>query len=621
MSDFDSEEFQEVMLLELTERIEELNAGLLILENDPSNKETYENLMRTLHNLKGLFGLAGYQKLSTLSHSMENLVSNTDSTDISRVTKLIFQYSDELSRFAAGLKGGQTPNLLRFDELTQRLASFDELMVKLGNDLRVRIVFHPDCKVASSRSLVLLARLKDTATINRVIPSIEEIEEGLSFRELIIEMTTQEEEEVVSDICNSIQDVVSVHVSKLLDSISTAPVGYTAEEGQEFLTVRVNIGSLDRIIRLLGDLVVYGQFLREIGEQQAYSRGFRENLANFERTISGIQDQILKMRLVPLETIFNRFPRMVRDISQSEGKKVDFIISGKHVGVDRSVIELLVDPLNHLLRNAITHGIESPDDRIKAKKDPVGVINLSVSHERSDIIIEVKDNGRGLDYQEIRKKAEALGLINPDVDISNDMLNKLLLSEAFSTAEVTTEISGRGVGLTAVSKAMEKMGGAIEIESESGGFTIFRLIIPLSVAIMKVLLLTVGENQFAFPMANIEQILSVPTEKVINNPKTLAKSVVLGDQPIQAIDLRYRLDSNAPLQYSKKDEIVVLWRKGTKTLGFIVDELQGERDIVVKPIKNFLGQIGAFSGATVLEGGRVIFIIDPSNFLEVESYA
>ncbi len=621
MSDFDSEEFQEVMLLELTERIEELNAGLLILENDPSNKETYENLMRTLHNLKGLFGLAGYQKLSTLSHSMENLVSNTDSTDISRVTKLIFQYSDELSRFAAGLKGGQTPNLLRFDELTQRLASFDELMVKLGNDLRVRIVFHPDCKVASSRSLVLLARLKDTATINRVIPSIEEIEEGLSFRELIIEMTTQEEEEVVSDICNSIQDVVSVHVSKLLDSISTAPVGYTAEEGQEFLTVRVNIGSLDRIIRLLGDLVVYGQFLREIGEQQAYSRGFRENLANFERTISGIQDQILKMRLVPLETIFNRFPRMVRDISQSEGKKVDFIISGKHVGVDRSVIELLVDPLNHLLRNAITHGIESPDDRIKVKKDPVGVINLSVSHERSDIIIEVKDNGRGLNYQEIRKKAEALGLINPDVDISNDMLNKLLLSEAFSTAEVTTEISGRGVGLTAVSKAMEKMGGAIEIESESGGFTIFRLIIPLSVAIMKVLLLTVGENQFAFPMANIEQILSVPTEKVINNPKTLAKSVVLGDQPIQAIDLRYRLDSNAPLQYSKKDEIVVLWRKGTKTLGFIVDELQGERDIVVKPIKNFLGQIGAFSGATVLEGGRVIFIIDPSNFLEVESYA
>ncbi|MHA1227201.1 MAG: chemotaxis protein CheA [Candidatus Hodarchaeales archaeon] len=627
MSEFDSEEFKEVMLLELSERIEDLNRGLISLEKDPTEKAIYEDLMRTLHNLKGLFGLSGYQKLSTLSHSMENLIENTDSTEVTRAIKILFEFSDELKRFLKILKSGKSPDLLRFDHLTQQLASFDEIIVKLGNNLRIRVTFDPDCKVVSSRSLVLIKKLKEKATINRIIPPLEDIEEGYSFRELILEITTQEEEEEIVSICEESQDVASVKISHILDSISAAAKVTTEDELQELLTVRVNINDLDQIIRLLGDIVIYGQFLRESIIQENLTRSYGENLSNFERTISNIQDLVIKMRLVPLETIFNRFPRMVRDIASKEGKKIDFIITGKHIGVDRSIIEKLVDPLTHLLRNAISHGIETPDERMANGKDSVGVINLSVTHERSDIVIEIKDDGRGLDYDKIRRKLLDLGVISEDEDISNEQLHSLLLTTDLSTSEETTEVSGRGVGLTVVKKAMEQLGGSIEIKSEPRKFASFRLIIPLSIAIMKVLLLNVKDRQFAFPMSNIEQILLVPSDKFVYNESKNQKSIVVNNEPISIVDLRQRLkfrsseNKTVDIEYEKSKNIVVLWRKGSRSLGFIVDELHGERDVVVKPMDNFLEKIGAFSGATILEGGEVVFIIDPMNFIEVDLIA
>ena len=627
MSDLDSEEFQEVMLLELSERISELDKGVLKLEKDPGDKILIEDLMRTLHNLKGLFGLAGYQQISTLTHSMENIVTNLDVRNLTKITKLLFKYSDELKKLSKALKQGSTPDLLSFDEITQSMASFDELMIRLGNSLRIQINFDLNCKVVSSRSMVLLKRLQDHATIDRTYPPQDEIEEGMEFHELTIEITTREDEDTIESICGDIQDVTSVNVSRLLDSVSTVDIkGVKVEEAPELLTVRVNIGALDNIIELLGDLVVYGQFLREIGQQHVYSREIRENLANFERSISNIQDLIIRMRLVPLETILNRFPRMVRDISAKEGKRVDFIMTGKHIGVDRSVIEHLVDPLSHLLRNAVSHGIESPDERTKIGKDPIGVINLSVSHERSDIIVEIRDNGRGLDYDKIREHAKETGLYEDIDGLSEQDLHKFILTNTFSTTEEASEISGRGVGLVAVKQAIDSIGGTIELDSELGKYSSFRLIIPLSVAIMKVLMLSVKNHQFALPMANIVQILSVPHDKILVGDNVSSKSIVVDNNSVPLVDLRDRLEFHHQerldtLDSSLKDEIVILWRKGNRSIGFVVDELQGERDIVMKPISNFLGQIGAFSGATVLEGGKVVLIIDPTSFTEVELFA
>ncbi|MHA2203255.1 MAG: chemotaxis protein CheA [Candidatus Hodarchaeales archaeon] len=629
MSDFESEEFKKVMILELTERIEELNEGLLVLEKDPTKEEAYEVILRVLHNLKGLFSLSGYPKISTLTHNMENIISDTEEMEVSNVLNLLFTYVDELERFAKSLKGGDTPESLHFDELTQQMASIDELMINLGSKLQIRVLYSPDCKVVSARSLVLIKKLQEKANINGTKPPLEEIEAGVSFKELIIEITTQEDEEIISQIVEEAPDVVSVNVSRILESVTTAEKSTKLEETQESLTVRVNLEDLDHIIRLLGDLVVSGQFIREIGEQQAYSRSFKENLSNFERTIANIQDLVIRMRLVPLETILTRFPRMIRDLSQKEGKRVDLIITGRNIGIDRSVIEKLVDPLNHLLRNALSHGIETPEERTKKNKDPMGAIILTVTHERSDIIIEVRDNGRGIDYEKIRVKAEKKSLVIPGAVLTENELHALLFNSNLTTAEETTEISGRGVGLSVVKATMESVGGNIEVDSEPGKYTSFRLVIPLSVAIIKVLMLSVKKHQFALPMANIEQILSVPVSKILFDKKTTSKSIIIDNASVPIIDLRERLtfhssqigsDVEADHQDAQK-EIVVLWRKGNRSLGFLVNELLGEREVVMKPIQNFLSQIGAFSSATVLEGGKVVLIIDPMNFLEAKALA
>jgi len=483
MSDFDSEEFQEVLVLELTERIDELNKGLSILEKNPTNKKAYDDLMRTLHNLKGLFGLSGHQQLSSLAHSIENIVENHESSEVNKVIKVIFDFSDELSRFSQVIKSGKTPDFLRFDSLTQQLASFDEMILRLGNNFRIRVLFNPDCKIVCSRSLVLINNLKKIASITRVSPTIEEIEEGLAFRELILEITTQEEEGKIVNICEEVQDVQSVKISHVLDSINAAAFVVTDQDLNEVLTVRVNIKDLDNIIQLLGDIVIYGQYLCQIVETQNLSRTHCKNLGDFERTISNMQDLILKIRMVSIETILNKFPRMVSNLASNEGKQIDLIITGKHIGVDRSIIKQLLDPITHLLRNAISHGIELPNDRIKVNKDPIGVINLSVSHEGSNIVIEIRDNGRGLNYGAIQKKLIKEKIIEPNIELTPNQIHYYLLTVGLSTADKTTEISGRGVGLTAVKRTMDLIGGNIEIWSKIGMGTTFRLIIPLSATI------------------------------------------------------------------------------------------------------------------------------------------
>ncbi|MHA1591979.1 MAG: chemotaxis protein CheA [Candidatus Heimdallarchaeaceae archaeon] len=625
MSDIEQDEFKDVLILELDERVQDLEQVRIRYTKDPGDITLKEDLLRTLHSVKGLFSLAGYPKISTLAHHFETFVVEGEFQLSEQLMNMLTRFSDELDNLSKALKTNNKPNILRFDQLTQQLATIDEFLVNLSNQLQIMIVFKPNCKVASARTLVLIDKLKQVATINSYNPPLEEIQEGASFRELILEIATQEDEDTIRTICEDIQDVDKIQISRQLDS-----VGVSAEmldTVADSLNVRVKLRDLDVIIRLLGDLVVYGQFIREIGEQESFTRDFRENLLNFERTITNIQDLVIRMRLVPLETILNRFPRMIRELSTQENKETESIISGKYVGVDRSIIEQLVDPLTHIVRNAVSHGIETSKERKKKGKPSIGLINLNVTQERSDIIIEVRDDGRGIDYDAVKKNAIAAGVMTKGQKLTKEELNNLLLTTSFTTSEKTTEISGRGVGLTAVKKSMEQIGGNIEIESEANTFTSFRMIIPLSVAINKVLLLTVKGHQFALPMDDIQQILSVPRNKIYHDSTTSGNCILVNEQPVPIVNLRKRfqfnrdtdtdLDNNLEDVNEQDTEIVILWKKRELSLGFIVDDLLGERDVVIKPIQDFLKQIGAFSSATVLEGGQVVLIIEPMNFLEV----
>ncbi|MHA1198296.1 MAG: chemotaxis protein CheA [Candidatus Heimdallarchaeaceae archaeon] len=626
MSEMDKDEFKDVLILELDEKVQEFEQELIRYNKNPGDLTLKDDILMTLHSVKGLFSLAGYPKIGTLAHHFETLVVEGESHLNEQLMKMLTKFSDELDNLSKALKTDNKPNILRFDQLTQQLSSIDEFIVNLSNRLRIMIVFKSTCKVPSARTLVLIDKLKKVATINTYNPPLEEIQEGASFRDLVLEIATQEEEESVRRICEEIQDVDKIQITRQLDSVGVT--SKAVDTIADTLNVRVKLRNLDDIIRLLGDLVVYGQFIRVIGEQESFTRDFRENLLNFERTISNIQDLVIKMRLVPLETILNRFPRMIREISTEENKETESIISGKYIGVDRSIIEQLVDPLTNLVRNAVSHGIETSKERKKLGKPLTGLININVTQERSDIILEVRDDGKGIDYNAVKRKAISAGHVKKGKDLTKEELNNLLLTTDFTTSEKTTEISGRGVGLTSVKKAMDQIGGAVEIDTESGTYTSFKMIIPLSIAINKVLLLSVKDHQFALPMDNIQQILYVPRNKFFSDDSITGNCILVDEQPVPIVNLRKRFqfssasnsenDLNAENADENESEIVILWRKRDQSLGFIVDDLLGERDVVIKPIQDFLRQIGAFSSATVLEGGQVVLIIDPINFLEVE---
>ncbi len=624
MTDEEKDEFRDVLILELDERVNELEDEAKRYKKNPEDKNLKDDIMRTLHSIKGLFSLAGYPKISTIAHHFESVVVEGEMYKDDQFMDMLTYFSDELDNLSKALKASKEFDLLRFDKLTQQLASIDEFMINLGKHLRIKVEIDPKCKVTSARALVLVNKIKQISSIESCMPPIDEIQEGITVHELNIDIITQEGEENIRDTIKDVQDVTNITITPLLDSLSiTKDVSDTI---QETLNVRVRLEELDKIIRLLGDLVVYGQFIREIGEDQAYMRGFRENLLSFERTISNIQDLVIKMRLVPLETILNRFPRMIRELSKKENKEVELLISGKHIGVDRSIIEQLVDPITHILRNAISHGIEQSEERKKKGKDTTGLINLMVSQEKSDIIIEIMDDGKGIDYDAIQAIATEKGYIEKGAELTKEEVHQILLTHNISTISSgkATEISGRGFGLSSIRSIMENIGGSIEIESKPDVYTVFKLIIPLSVAINKILLLTVKGHQFALPMDDIQQILSVPTEKFYTDENTQGKFVLINENPVPIVNLRERFSFDKSKynegETSKKDrskEIVVLWQKRGQSLGFIVDELLGEREVVIKPIQDFLKQIGAFSSATVLEGGQVILIIDPMNFLEV----
>ena len=623
MSDQDQAEFEEILIIELDERVEELEEQISRSKKEPDNVNLKSDLLRTLHSIKGLFSLAGYPNISTTAHHFESIVVEGELSKNEQFLPMLTAFSDELDSLSSALKSSRTPDLGRFDHLTQQLASIDEFLINLGNQMNVTVFFNPSCTITSARSLVLIERIKQHAKITSYDPPLSDIREGLlTFKELVLGVTTQEDETTIRNLCIRVADVENVEIEKFMEI--KADEGISAVTSDQ-LNIRVKLEDLDAIIQLLGDLVVYGQFIRETGGQDTYSRYSRENLLNFERTISNIQDLVIKMRLVPLESVLNRFPRMIRSISTEEGKLVDIIMSGKNIGVDRSIIEQLVDPLTHIMRNAVSHGIELPDERKALGKDKSGLILLSVSQEKSEIIIEIRDDGRGINYDLVKQKAAEKGYIEDDAELTTDEVHDILLNYEVSTQDQTSEISGRGVGLSSIKKSIDGIGGSIEIESEPNSFTTIKLILPLSVAISKILLLTIKDHQFAIPMGNIQQILSVPQDKFISSSSGV--SLLIDKEPVPIINLRERFqfeslseaNSEQSSEVERAKEIVVLWQNRGQSLGFIVDDLLGEREVVIKPIHDFLRQIGAFSSATVLEGGQVVLIIDPTNFLEVSA--
>jgi len=380
-------------------------------------------------------------------------------------------------------------------------------------------------------------------------------------------------------------------------------------------TIRVNAQHLDTLLNLVADLVISRSRLWRI-QQRHNLLDLREALEQHDRLLANLRDAVLETRMVPVAHVFNRFPRMVRDLLRQREKEADFVIEGSDIELDRTILEQVTDPLLHLLRNAVDHGIEPPTERERLGKRRRGTIRLSARRERESVMIEVSDDGRGMNRKHILETAIQRGLIgHADAnELSDQQVFLLICSPGFSTAERITDVSGRGVGMDVVKRQLESLHGGLSIVSEPGNGSTFRLRLPLTLAIIQALLVMVSEETYAIPLSQVERTLEIEPARL----KQIQRWQVLRDEKVQALpllELRELLDVPGNGTERAGTGYAVVVGEDRDRLGVLVDELVGQEEIVIRPLPPALGNIPGLAGATILGEGQVVLILDAPNLV------
>lgn len=508
-----------------------------------------------------------------------------------------------------------------------------EVQTRGLNAYYVSINVAPDCLMKSVRSFMVFKTLEADGEVIKTCPSAQELDEGRFDDQFHLVLVNSLDEETIRQRIEAISEV-EVDVIRLinLDDLydlnhevpgEISPKNFRSpeivstpdklsEEGTRShkvkQTVRVDIERLDNLMNLVGELVISKGQLEQIGLTQHHT-DLNDVIEQLERITNDLQSVVMNVRMVPIEQVFNRFPRMVRDLAKELGKDIEFIIEGKETELDRTVIDEIGDPLVHLLRNAVDHGIEYPQIRRQNGKPSTGLVRLVARHEGNNVFIEVTDDGGGFDLETIRAKALEKGLASPQ-DLSSmtpGQVTDLLFRPGFSTAQNVTDVSGRGVGLDVVKNKIESLNGEIQVDTVLGQGTTFKIRLPLTLAIIQALLVKVGNETFAIPLSSVDETTMIKKSdlKMIQSQEV----VVLRGKVLPLVYARRLLES--PEQGIAEEEMyVVVVRKGDKQLGIIVDSLIGQQEIVIKSLGKLLIGIPGVAGATILGDGAVSLILD-----------
>ncbi|HWH14627.1 MAG TPA: chemotaxis protein CheA, partial [Miltoncostaeaceae bacterium] len=370
----------------------------------------------------------------------------------------------------------------------------------------------------------------------------------------------------------------------------------------------VGTDRLDSLMNLMGEMVIHRTRLHQLASDHELA-DLRQAVEEMTRVTNDLQTLIMQVRMMPVEAVFMRFPRMVRDLANTLGKQLELVISGEDTELDRTVIDELGDPLVHLLRNAVDHGLELPEERVAAGKDPVGTVTLAARHEGNSVVIEVAEDGRGIDPDALRDSVVTKGLLSrAEVDaLSDQEAVELIFLPGFSTAKVTTDVSGRGVGMDAVRAKINGLNGSVEIQSVLGQGSRFTIRLPLTLAIIQALLVRSSEDVYALPLEAIEE--TVVLDRADTRPVDGVPCMVLRDHIVPLVSLRERLHLAGGDDVADTLNVVVVRLGGTR-LGVVVDDLVGQQDIVIKHLPEYLGEVLGVAGATILGDGSVALIVD-----------
>ncbi|MEX0049126.1 chemotaxis protein CheW [Clostridium butyricum] len=507
------------------------------------------------------------------------------------------------------------------------------------NAVEIKVTLSENTLLKSARAFLIVKDLEDNGEILKSVPSTQDIENEEFDLELKFVLITKNTVDEILSIVNGISEVVKVEASaieieetktvevekveevkpkeveekaeesKKIEKVAEAPKKAAAKKPQPkkevkkaHQSVRVDLERIDNLMNMVSELVIYRTRLEQIVTTHK-SQELNETLEQVGRTTSDLQDLVMKIRMLPLDTVFNRFPRMIRDVSVELNKEINFIIEGADTELDRTVIDEIGEPLIHLLRNAADHGIESKEERIAAGKSPVGTIRLVAYQEGTKALIKVIDDGSGINVEKVRAKAEQKG-INTE-GLSESDIKNLIFAQGFSTNEVVTDLSGRGVGMDVVKTKISALGGTVDVISEEGKGSTFIIKLPLTLQIIQALLVKVGEETLAISLGFIDRVIDYKEENI---KKSNGKEVIVYREDVIPL---VRLNESLDIESGKTDKkFVIIVNVGDKTIGLLVDALCGQQEIVIKPLGKTLKGLDQYIGATILGNGLVTLILD-----------
>jgi two-component system chemotaxis sensor kinase CheA len=741
MSDYldpNNEELLKDFYMEAELQIEILEQNILVLENNPDNMDSVDEIFRAAHTLKGASATVQMNELAGFTHIVEDVLDEIREGNVKvlhhtvdvlleaiDVIKEMLRlrsegqiYEDDISKITTDLKGlldGEKPDVsdknssippVNESQVNTDVSEYDILELLEAADegeqvYEIKVNFNEDHPMNSIGGIQVFAGLKSSGVVLKTIPDFEELYEDVFHPEIIYYVTTSQSEDYLLTKLN-IPGVVSGNsIVELNPATATSKPQIKVEEKTDLQeqvaekpketeknkelkknknsgsVLRVDSRRIDNLLNLVSETVITKSTLNQIGndfnivetsindQEKRYKDGlkslidafpdyieksnngytvkeiktelneqfgelfnifeksktnlrttvvkFRSTAQNLARTTSELQEGVMQIRMVPISQIFSRFPRLVRDASKSLRKTIKLNLIGEDTELDKSVIEDLLDPLIHCVRNSVDHGIETPEDRIKAGKPPEGIVTLKARNEGSMIIIEIDDDGKGIDVEAVRAKAIDRGVIHPSKVLSDVEAFNLIFDAGFSTAKVVSDISGRGVGLDVVKRKIEKLNGNVSVWSEVGVGSTITIKIPLTLAIIQALLVRVGSEVYAIPISSVIDSHRIkPSEiKVIDGYEVFnVREDVIS---LIRLDRLFNISTESSGEYN----FVVIVGSGDKKMGLMVDSLIGEEDVVIKPLKDRYTSSPGVAGATILGDGIVALIIDVSQLLDL----
>jgi two-component system chemotaxis sensor kinase CheA len=644
------DQYLDAFIRESEEAITELNNSLLDLESDPSDEEAMDSIFRTAHTLKGNFGAMGFDDAANLAHAMEDLLDAMRQGEMQvnpDVMDLIFAGVDQIEVIVNEIEA-EGESTTTADDLVAQLravlesgaeaadgggsgaastaggtTTVDAADVDIDADAAAGRVVHVSVDVGESDmlgvdSMLALEATEDIFDILLFDPERADIEDGHFEDTFELYLDAPDAATVDAELgsVGKIESFVATDVTDGLTESAPAPVSTATEPADtdddeeehsvdEIKSVRVDVDQLDDLHGLVEQLVTSRIKLRRAVETEDLDSA-GETLNELDKITANLQNTVMDMRLIPLKKVVGKFPRLVRDLARELEKDIEFEIEGEDIELDRTILTEISDPLMHILRNSVDHGIERPADREAAGKDPTGHITLRASRERDHVIIEVEDDGAGLDVAGIKNKAIEKGVRSPEEleAMDDSAIYDLIFHPGFSTADEVTDTSGRGVGMDVVHDTVTQLDGSVNVDSEPGNGTTVALRLPVTMAIVKVLFVEVGDEEYGVPIKNVDEITATSAVKQVNGTEVIKHN----DDIYPVIHLDDTFD--VPGETANGDGMLVRIRESERQVALHCDSVNSQEEVVVKPLEGILSGTPGLSGTAVLGDGNIVHILD-----------